>query len=171
MLETPVLKESFLTIECKEEEKRSSLKSCKRDISSQTTMNYLRVWVNLIEWVVYFEIENLHINLRLKEVHVSVNGIPQFIHFVPLSFFCNSVCSYLCLLLWVRPSTWPSPYVCSPYVCIVQSAPSTQALRLNTYFIPSRWQQQICCRCRRQHQGCQKASRQLTQISEQLRHI
>lgn len=50
-------------------------------------MNNLKVRVNHIERVAYFEIEKFHFNLGLKKVHVPVNGILQFIHFMPLGFF------------------------------------------------------------------------------------
>lgn len=93
--------------------------------------------MNPIERDAYFEIEKFHINLRLKKVHVPVNGILQFIYFMPLGFFL-----LFCVLLPLFTSLSETFYLAntcklSPYVC---SAERTElpSLCLNTDLIPSR---------------------------------
>lgn len=78
-----------------------------------------------LEWKGHiFQNKNFHFNPRLKKVHVLVNGILQFTHFMPLGcFFFYSVCSYHCLHLWERPSTWQIHANCL-LMSVVQSTPS-----------------------------------------------
>lgn len=125
-----------------------------------------------LEWKGHiFQNKNFHFNPRLKKVHVLVNGILQFTHFMPLGCFFFLFCVLLPLFTSLR-ETFYLANTCklSPYVSSAEHA-KLLSFSLNTDLIPSRWQHQICCKCQKQHQGCQKASLHMTQISEQLRHI
>lgn len=93
----------------------SSLKLWERDICSQTAMNYLKVWVILIERVAYFGIEKFSLQpegFKKKKYMCELMGFCNlYMLCLWLFFFSHSVCFYHCLHPWVTLSTWPSPYV------------------------------------------------------------
>lgn len=91
--------------------------------------------MNQIERDAYFEIENFHINLRLKKVHVPVNGILEFIHLCLWAFFL--LFCVLPLLFMSLSETFYLAFSVRPYVCSAERA-ELPSLSLNTDLIPSR---------------------------------
>lgn len=87
-------------------------------ISSRADMNNITVRVN---WTVrhpYFKRENFHHNLKLKKVQVLVNGILQFLHFMPLGLYF-----LFCVLFPLLTSVKEFVYLenkckLSAYVCV-----------------------------------------------------
>lgn len=91
--------------------------------------------MNHIERVAYFEIENFHFNLRPKKVHAPVNGILQFIRFMPSGFFF-----LFCVLLPLFTSLSETFYLAFSLCPYVYSAERSElpSLSLNTNLIPLR---------------------------------